>query len=88
MIYEIVGIRADGGESLAGTATRPDKAKEKATQLAAFLAQHEKKGPDGFDYAQVIVRARGGNVPLQTVEIDAEKLGLCGDPSCGHDHSH
>lgn len=88
MIYEIVGVAVDGAESVATTATRPDKAKDKAVQLAAFLTQHEGRGPDGKDYRHVIVRAKGGTVALQTVELDAEKLGLCGDPDCGHDHSH
>ena len=88
MIYEIVGIRVDGSESVAATATRPNKAKDKALELAAFLTQHEKRGPDGKDYRNVIVRAKGATFPLQTVELDADALGLCGDPSCGHDHSH
>ena len=88
MIYEIVGIRVDGGESVATTATNPNKAKDKALQLATFLLEHDKRGPDGQDYQHVIVRAKGASFPLQTVELDADKLGLCGDPSCGHDHSH
>lgn len=86
MIYEIVGISSDGSESVAGTATRPDKAKSKAVQLASFLAQHEGRGPDGKDYKQVIVRAKGASFPLQTVGLDDDQLGACGDPHCGHDH--
>jgi hypothetical protein len=88
MIYEIVAIGAQGGESVATTATRPAKAKDKAIELATFLVQHGGRGPDGNEYRHVIVRAKGASFALQTVELDADALGLCGDPDCGHDHQH
>lgn len=88
MIYEIVAIGIDGGESVAATATRPAKAKDKAIEVAAFLTQHQGRGPDGRDYRHIVVRAKGASFPLQIVELDPDKLGLCGDPDCGHDHHH
>ncbi|HKO89288.1 MAG TPA: hypothetical protein VJU83_12330 [Burkholderiales bacterium] len=88
MIYEIVAVAANGQESLGATATRPDKAKDKALELASFLARNGGRGPDGKDYEQVIVRAKGASFALQTIALDADELGSCGDPTCGHDHSH
>lgn len=88
MIYEIVAVDVDGGESVAATATRPAKAKDKAVELAAFLTRHagHSHGADDKAYRHVIVRAKGARFALQTVELDADASGACGDPDCGHDH--
>lgn len=88
MIYEIVAVGTDNSESVAGTATRPAKAKDKAVEIASFLTSHQGRGPDGKEYRHVVVRAKGATFPLHTVELDADKLGLCADPHCGHDHGH